>query len=344
MSEERDLKIALRSELEQVKGELKLLQETKTTENDYLEFCNMAKEQFNAMNSTIRDLKYQLENQLPNQQDTDPDDGHPIPTLQTDIRLTAEIEELKEQISEEKQKTRRYRTKYINCRDKFAYPDINNVGTLDIINDMTKQNFFQWYDKMEKRKNEVINLITKVSNRRVARNILNCYLYLQKDYTEDDIGITNYFYSRKELVKLINLHGTKYFGHPVPILVRDNRKHLAQILQNCLLRPAIEKLQARFRYKKKHFPIKLVYGFNVILKKLQTTFPNENIQTEFSEPIADETGNYLYPCRTIYIIRNNEKVNLLDRNFQIDLVDNKFIDKVWVDSIIWTLQDTINAP
>ena len=92
MSEERDLKIALRNELEVVKGELKLLQETKTTENDYLEFCNMAKDQFNAMNSTIRDLKHQLENQ---QQDTDQTQNIFIPTLQSDIRLTAEIEELK---------------------------------------------------------------------------------------------------------------------------------------------------------------------------------------------------------------------------------------------------------
>ena len=338
MSEERDLKIALRNELEVVKGELKLLQDTKTTENDYLEFCNMAKDQFNAMNSTIRDLKHQLENQ---HQDTDQTQNIFIPTLQSDIRLTAEIEELKDALSTRTRSCRQWREKYKNCYKKYHYNNVNDELEMNTINNMTQSNYYKVYDKVEKKKEELKYLLLILNKRRVAKNILNSYLYLQKEYTEADIGIKNYCYTRKKLVELINLHASNFVIHITP---RDNRKYLAEILQNCLLRPAIEKLQARFRYKKKHFPIRLVYSFNVILTKLQKTFPYENIQSEFSEPIADENGHYLYPAKTIYIIRNNEKVNLLDRNFQIDLVDNKFIDKVWVDSIIWTLQDTINAP
>tara|TARA_R110002012_G_scaffold77895_1_gene198632 strand:+ start:419 stop:1435 length:1017 start_codon:yes stop_codon:yes gene_type:complete len=336
---ERDLKIALSNELAVVKDELKLLKETKTTENDYLEFCNMAKDQFNAMNSTIRDLKHQVENQqhqLQNQQQNT--DHLPVPQIITDIRLSAEIEELKDELNNEKQLKRRWREKYKKCFKNYHYQNVENETEMKIINDMTQENFLKVYNKIDKKKNELIFLLTILSRRRVEKNILNSYLYLQKDYSEEDIGIKNYCYTRKKLVELVE-NNVCYTTN-----VRDNKKYLAEILQNCLLKPAIEKLQARFRYKKKHFPIRLVYSFNVILKKLQKTFPNENIQSEFSEPIADENGHYLYPAKTIYIIRNNEKVNLLDRNFQIDLVDNKFIDKVWVDSIIWTLQDTINAP
>ena len=49
MSEERDIKIALRNELEQVKEELKELQDLKTTEYEYIEFARMSKDKFNDM-------------------------------------------------------------------------------------------------------------------------------------------------------------------------------------------------------------------------------------------------------------------------------------------------------
>ena len=263
------------NEFIKMKNDLEELQNTKTTEYENIEFARMTKGKFDEMDAERRRKNREIEQLKQNSF-----------TSERETELLNNIKDLEEEVESEENKVAEFKSKwrieqnrrmrwkkhYDKLEERCYFPNTDDTEEISELKHLNAEEWNSYRGKMLERFNE-ISLVNKIMKKeRKEKVLLDNYLYLQKEYTIEDIGTNNFFYTRNTLKDLV----LKYSAH-TPVR-RDNKKMLAEIIQRNLLIPNIIKIQRRFRYKKT-LPIRFIFDITTLRMRLEQLF-SESTETE----------------------------------------------------------------
>ena len=277
-----------------MKEQLEELQNTKTTEYEYIEFARMSKEKFEEMDEEIRNRGREIEHLKENNISEEREKELTDIINDMEIEITEEEKKVAEFTSKwrKEQNTKMYwKKQYNKLKDRCYYTDLTDTNEMNDIKHMCAEDWNDHRGKMLERLNEITELNKIMKKQRKEKVILDNYLYLQKEYTINDIGTTNYYYKREELKNFVE----KYTDFKS--VKKQNKKDLVKVLQHEFFIPNIMKIQRRFRYRKT-LPMRFIFNITTLRMKLEKWFA-ETTTTEryclnsimIKDEVIEENGN-----------------------------------------------------
>jgi hypothetical protein len=281
-------------ELATMKEQLEELQNTKTTEYEYIEFARMSKEKFEEMDEEIRnrgrEIEYLKENNISEEREKELTDI----INDMEIEITEEEKKVAEFTSKwrKEQNNRMYwKKQYNKLKCRCYYTDLTDSVEMNNIKHMCADDWNDERNKMLERFMEIKELNKIMKKQRKEKVILDNYLYIQKEYTIEDIGTTNYYYKREELKKFVE----KYTDFKS--VKKQNKKDLVKVLQHEFFIPNIMKIQRRFRYRKT-LPMRFIFDITTLRMKLEKWFAETTVNQRnclksimIKDEVVEENGN-----------------------------------------------------
>ena len=281
-------------ELAAMKEQLEELQNTKTTEYEYIEFARMSKEKFEEMDAERRQKDREIEELKENNISEEREKELTDIINDMEIEITEEEKKVAEFTCKwrKEQNSRMYwKKEYYKIKSRCFYTDITDKEEMNDIKHLCADDWNDHRNKMLERFMEIKELNKIMKKQRKQKVILDNYLYIQKEYTIEDIGTTNYYYKREELKKFVE----KYTDFKS--VKKQNKKDLVKVLQHEFFIPNIMKIQRRFRYRKT-LPMRFIFDITTLRMKLEKWFA-EDIDTAhyclkgimIKDEVVEENGN-----------------------------------------------------
>ena len=228
-----------------------------------------------------------------------------------------------------------------HLKERCFFTDYTNKNDMDKIKNLEYDDWTLKKIVIDERKFQINELSRIVEKQRKEKLILDNYIYLQKDFTYEDIGIKNNIYTRNTLKGYVE----KYASYTPSI--RENRRMLTEVLQRYLLTPVIILLQRRFKFKKS-LPMRFIYDSQSLKNKLLKTFTenciidivhyehividdNDEERDLLKEPYNDDDDARRFTMiHSLVLTKDNRRYfagSILKREEDLKLARNKFTSK-----------------